>query len=58
MGPLGLGDWAFDDNMIDLSVVVSSLHLAIEISVSAFGDYENCVVGGEAFGLLWRLSDL
>jgi hypothetical protein len=33
MGPLGLGDWAFNDNMIDLSVVVSSLHLVIEISV-------------------------
>jgi hypothetical protein len=58
MGPLGLGDETFDNNMIDLSIVISSLPLVIEISVGTSGDCKNCEVGGEAIGLLRRLADL
>jgi hypothetical protein len=58
VGPFGLGDGAFDNNVIDLSVIISRLPLVIEIGVGAFGDYKNCVVGGKAVGLLWRLACL
>jgi hypothetical protein len=58
MGPFGLGDGVFDDNVIDLSVIVSLLPLVIKIGVGASGNCENCVVGGETVSLLRRLTDL
>jgi hypothetical protein len=58
VGPLGLGDGAFDSDVIDLFVIVSLLPLVIKISVGSFGNCENCVVGGKAISLLWRLTDL
>jgi hypothetical protein len=58
VGPFGLGDGAFDNYMIDLSLVVSPLPLSIKISVGASGNYEDCVVGGECFGLWWGFLDL
>jgi hypothetical protein len=58
MGPFGLGDGVFDDNVIDLSVIVSSLPLVTKIGVGASGNGENYSVGGEVVGLLWRLTDL
>jgi thiazole synthase ThiGH ThiG subunit len=58
MRPLGLGAGAFDDKMIDLSVVISSLPLVIEISVGASSDCKNCVMSGKAIVLLRRLIDL
>jgi hypothetical protein len=33
MGPFGLGDGAFDSNMIDLSVIVSPVSLVVEVGV-------------------------
>jgi hypothetical protein len=53
-----LGDGAFDDKMIDLSVVISSLPLVIKISVGASSDCKNCVMSGKAIVLLRRLIDL
>jgi hypothetical protein len=58
MRPLGLGDGAFVDKMIDLSVVISSLPLVIKISVGASDDCKNCVMSGKAIVLLQRLTDL
>jgi hypothetical protein len=54
----GLGDGAFDGNVIDLSIIVSLLPFVIEISVGAFGNCENCAMGGETVDLLQRLADL
>ncbi len=58
MRPLGLGDGAFEDNVIDLSVIVCLLPLVIKIGAGASSDCKNCEVGGEAIGLLRRLADL
>jgi hypothetical protein len=58
MGPFGLGDGAFNDNVIDLSVIVSLLVFVIKISVGASGNCENCVMGEKVVGLLRRLMDL
>jgi hypothetical protein len=58
MGPFGLGDGALNDNMIDLSVIISLLPLVIEVSVGASGDCKNRVMGGIAIDLLWGLADL
>jgi hypothetical protein len=38
MGPFGLGDGAFDDNVVDLAVIISLLPLVIEFGVGASGD--------------------
>jgi hypothetical protein len=58
VGPLGLGDGTFDNDMIDLSVVISSLPLVIEINVGTSGDCEDCAMSGKSIGLLRRLVDL
>jgi hypothetical protein len=58
MGPFGLGDGALNDNVIDLSVIISLLPLVIEVSVGASGDCKNCVMGGIAIDLLQGLADL
>jgi hypothetical protein len=58
VGPFGLGDWAFDGYMVNLSIVISVLSLGVEISVGASGNCEDCAMGGEGFGLLRRLLDL
>jgi hypothetical protein len=47
VGPLGLGNGAFDSYMVDLPIIVSMLSLGIEISVGIFDNCEDCVVGGE-----------
>jgi hypothetical protein len=58
MEPFGLDDEVFNDNVIDLPIVVSSLPLGVEISVGDSCDCEDCAVGGKYFGLLWRFMDL
>jgi hypothetical protein len=40
--------------MIDLLVLVSSLPLVLEVGIGAFGDGEDCGVGGEVLALLRR----
>jgi hypothetical protein len=58
MGPFGLGDGAFNNNVIDLSVIVSLLLFVIKISVGASGNCENCVMREKVVGLLRSLMDL
>jgi hypothetical protein len=58
VGPFGLDNEAFDNNVIDLPVIVSPLPLGVEIGVGASGDCEDCAMGGKTFGLLWRFTDL
>jgi hypothetical protein len=56
--PFGFGYWAFDNHMVDLSVVVSLLSLIVKISVGASSNGEDCVMGGKVIILLCRLTDL
>jgi hypothetical protein len=58
VGPFGFGDRTFDDDMIDLLVVITMLSLGIEVSIGTFDNCEDCDVGGESVGLLWRFLDL
>jgi hypothetical protein len=58
VGPFDLGNGAFDNYMIDLSIVVSLLSLGIEISVGASNNYEDCAMGREGIKLWWGLLDL
>jgi hypothetical protein len=56
--PFGLGNWAFDTYMINLSIVISTLSLDVEISVGTSDNCEDYIMGGESFGLLRRFLDL
>jgi hypothetical protein len=58
VGPFGLGDGDFDDNVIDLSIIVSLLPLGVKISVGASSDCDNCDMGGKNLDLVWRFADL
>jgi hypothetical protein len=58
MGPFDLGDVTFDDNVVDLSLVISPLPLVIKVDVGASSGCENCVMGGKIVWLLRRLADL
>jgi hypothetical protein len=58
VGPLGLGNRAFDSDVVNLLVIVSTLSLSIKISRGASGDCQDCAMSGESVGLLWRFLDL
>jgi hypothetical protein len=58
MGPFDLGDRAFDSDVINLFIVISSLPFVIEVSVGAFDDCKDCAMSGKGINLLWRLTDL
>jgi hypothetical protein len=58
VGPFSLGDQTFDDDVIDLPVVITTLSLDIEVDIRTSGDCEDCVVGGENFILLLGFLDL
>jgi hypothetical protein len=47
VGPFGLGNGALNGYMIDLSVIVYSLPLGVEIGVRTSGDCKDCVMGGK-----------
>jgi hypothetical protein len=56
MGPFGSGYGAFDNDMIDMSIIVSTLPLDIKIGVGASVDCEDYVVCREGIRLLWRFK--
>jgi hypothetical protein len=58
MRPFHLGNGIFDNNVIDLPIIVSALSLGIKIDVGASDDYEDWTLGGEGIGLLQRFLDL
>jgi hypothetical protein len=47
-----LGKRTFDNDVIDLPVIVVALSLGVEISVGTFGNCKDSAVGGEGFDLL------
>jgi hypothetical protein len=56
--PLSFDHGAFDNHVIDLTVIDSLLPFVLEISIAASGDGVDCVVGEEIIALLQRLTDL
>jgi hypothetical protein len=58
VGPFGLDNGAFDNDVVNLPVIVLMLPLGIKISVGASGDCQDCAMCGESINLLWRFLDL
>jgi hypothetical protein len=58
VGPLGLGDGAFNGYMVYFFLVIYALSLGIKIGVGTSGDCEDCVVSGEGVILLLGFLDL
>jgi hypothetical protein len=56
--PFGLGDGTFDNDVINLPVIVVSLPFVIKVGVGASGYCENCAMSGKGIILLRRLTDL
>jgi hypothetical protein len=52
MRQFGLGNGAFDNYMIDLPVIVSTLSLGVEIGIGTSSNCEDCALGGEGVRLL------
>jgi hypothetical protein len=52
MGPLGLGNGAFDCYMIYFSVVESVLSLGVKADIGTSGDCKDCAMSWECFILL------
>jgi hypothetical protein len=58
VGPLGLGDRAFDNDMVNRPVIVSTMSLGIKIYIGASGNCQDCAMGGENVDLLRTFLDL
>jgi hypothetical protein len=58
VGPFSLGNRTFDDNMVDLVIIVSALPLGIKVSITAPSDCKYCAVRWKSFGLLLGFLDL
>jgi hypothetical protein len=58
VGSFGLGNRTFDDDVINLAIIISVLALGLKISIGSFGDCQDCAVGVESVGLLRRFLDL
>jgi hypothetical protein len=58
VGPFGLGEWTFNDDVIDLPVVIMTMSLGIELIIRTSGDCGDCALGGECFILLLGFLDL
>jgi hypothetical protein len=54
IGPFSLSYRALNGDMVDLSIIVSSLSLGIKIDIGVFGNCGDCTMGGESVELLWR----
>jgi hypothetical protein len=58
VGPFGLGNGTFDDEMVDLAVIVSTLSLGFKVGTGASDDCEDHAMSGESFMLLVGFLDL
>jgi hypothetical protein len=56
--PFSLDHGAFDNHMVNLLVIVSSLSFVFKVGTRAFSDGVDCAVGGEVNALLRRLTNL
>jgi hypothetical protein len=58
VGPFGLCNGTFDDNVINLPVIIMTLSLGMKIGIGTCGNYKDCTVCGESVDLLCRFLDL
>jgi hypothetical protein len=58
MGTFGLGHRTFDNDMIYLAIIVSTLPFDFNVCVHTSGDCEYGVMSGEVLGLLRRFLNL
>jgi hypothetical protein len=58
VGPFGLSNGTFDNDMINMHVIVTMMSLGVEVDVGTSGNCEDCAMGWEGVGLLWRFLDL
>jgi hypothetical protein len=58
MRPFCLGDRTFNDDVINLPVVITTLSLGIEVGFGTSSNCEDCAMGGVSISLLWMLLDL
>jgi hypothetical protein len=58
VGPIGLGNGAFDNYVIYFFVVVSVLSVGVKVSIGTSDDCEDCAMSGEGLSFLLRLLDL
>jgi hypothetical protein len=58
VGPFGLGNKTFDNDVIDLPIIIVVLSLNVKIGVGTSGNCEDCAMGGEIVNLLRRFLDL
>jgi hypothetical protein len=56
--PFGLRNGTFNGDVINLSVIIMTLSLGVEVSVGTSGNYKDCVMCGKSVILLQRFLDL
>jgi hypothetical protein len=56
--PFGLSKGTFNNDVIDLPVIVVALSLGVKVSVRISDNCEDCAVGRKGVGLLHRFLDL
>jgi hypothetical protein len=56
--PFNLCNGTFDDNVIDLPVIITTLSLSVEIGIATSDNCDDCAMCGEIVGLLRRFLDL
>jgi hypothetical protein len=55
---LVLGNGAFDSDVIDLLVIITTPSHGVIVGIGTFGNYEDSTMSREGVGLLRRFSDL
>jgi hypothetical protein len=58
VGPFGLCNGTFDDDVINLPIIIMTLSLGVEVDVRTSGNCKDCAVCGKSAGLLLRFLDL
>jgi hypothetical protein len=58
VGPLGVGNGAFDSYAIDFSIIVPTLSLGVKVSIGTSCNCKDCAMGWEGFVSLLGLLGL
>jgi hypothetical protein len=58
VGPFGLCNGIFDNDMINLSVIITMMSPGVKVGVGTSGNCKDCAMCGECVGLLRRFLDL
>jgi hypothetical protein len=58
VGPFGLCNSTFNDDVINLLIIITTLSLSVEVGVGTSGNCKDCAVFGENVSLLRRFLNL